>query len=80
MPAPVCVEVRRDALRVGFDRAIKLEFHCPKVSSNAGLFPYLDLDEAAQLTDPRGPPDFDGDGTVGILDLLTLLANWGPCR
>ena len=23
--------------------------------------------------------DFDADGTVGILDLLTLLANWGPC-
>ena len=23
--------------------------------------------------------DFDTDGTVGILDLLTLLANWGPC-
>ncbi len=22
--------------------------------------------------------DFDGDG-VGIDDLLTLLANWGPC-
>ena len=22
-------------------------------------------------TDPGGPPDFDGDGTVGILDLLT---------
>ncbi|MCZ6542731.1 MAG: hypothetical protein O6768_03610 [Planctomycetota bacterium] len=21
----------------------------------------------------------NGDGTVGILDLLTLLANWGPC-
>ncbi len=30
-------------------------------------------------TDPSGPPDFDGDGTVGILDLLTLLANWGAC-
>ncbi len=27
---------------------------------------------------PR-PADFDGDGTVGILDLLTLLANWGAC-
>ena len=25
------------------------------------------------------PADFDGDGNVGILDLLTLLANWGPC-
>jgi hypothetical protein len=43
-------EARRDALRVGFDRAIKLEFHGAKVSSDAGLFPYRDLDEAAQLT------------------------------
>ncbi len=33
-------EARRDALRVGFDRAIKLEFHGAKVSSDAGLFPY----------------------------------------
>ena len=23
------------------------------------------------------PADFDGDGSVGILDLLTLLVNWG---
>ena len=23
--------------------------------------------------------DRDGDATLGILDLLTLLANWGPC-
>ena len=23
--------------------------------------------------------DLDGDGTVGITDLLTLLGNWGPC-
>ncbi|MCH8345064.1 MAG: hypothetical protein IH983_13910 [Planctomycetes bacterium] len=26
----------------------------------------------------RRAGDFDGDGTIGILD-LTLLANWGPC-
>ncbi|MCZ6542666.1 MAG: hypothetical protein O6768_03285 [Planctomycetota bacterium] len=25
------------------------------------------------------PGDLDGDGTVGILDLLALLAAWGPC-
>ncbi len=25
------------------------------------------------------PADFDGDGNVGVSDLLTLLANWGPC-
>ncbi|MCZ6811530.1 MAG: hypothetical protein O7D97_05950, partial [Planctomycetota bacterium] len=30
-----------------------------------------------RATDSGSPPDFDGDGTVGILDLLTLLANWG---
>lgn len=34
---------------------------------------------AAWGTDPGGPPDFDNDGIVGILDLLHLLANWGPC-
>ena len=34
---------------------------------------------AAWGTDPSGPPDFDNDGTVSILDLLALLANWGPC-
>ncbi len=25
------------------------------------------------------PGDLDGDGSVGIIDLLTLLAAWGPC-
>ena len=30
-------------------------------------------------TDPGCPPDFDNDGTVDILDLLALLANWGAC-
>ena len=25
------------------------------------------------------PADLDGDGVVGILDLLTLLVEWGPC-
>ena len=24
--------------------------------------------------------DLDGDGTVGIVDFLALLANWGPCE
>ncbi len=25
------------------------------------------------------PADFDGNGSVGVSDLLALLANWGPC-
>ena len=44
-------EAGKDALRVGFDRSIKLEFHGARLSSNAGLFPYRDLDDAAQLTE-----------------------------
>ncbi len=42
-------EAGQKALRVGFDRAITLEFHGARVSSDAGLFPYRDLDDAAQL-------------------------------
>ena len=24
-------------------------------------------------------PDIDGDGTVGVVDLLVILGQWGPC-
>ena len=44
-------EAGRDALRRGFDRTVKLEFHGATVSSNAGLLPYRDLDEAVRLTE-----------------------------
>ena len=44
-------EAGKDALRVGFNRSIKLEFHGARISSDAGLFPYRDLDEAAKLTE-----------------------------
>ncbi len=44
-------EGRRDALRVDFDASIKLEFHGARVSSDAGLFPYRELDDAARLTE-----------------------------
>ena len=44
-------EARKEALRLDFDRRIKLEFHGARVSSDAGLFPYRDLDDTMQLTD-----------------------------
>ena len=52
-------EAGRDTLRVGFEGTIKLEFHGAKVSSDAGLFPYRDIDEAAQLTETGAAELFD---------------------
>jgi len=44
-------EARRDALRVDFDGSIKLEFHGARVSSDAGLFPYREVDQVFGLTE-----------------------------
>ena len=47
-------EARAEALRVGFNRALRLEFHGAKVTSDAGLLAYRELDEAFDLTDSAG--------------------------
>ena len=66
-------EARKDALRVGFDRALKLEFHGAKVSSDAGLFPYRDLDDAARLTESGAARLFDFRTGSNISHSMTAL-------
>ena len=67
-------EGHKEALRVNFDRSLKVEFHGANVTSDAGLLAFRELDEALGLTEIVG--GLLADTRTGLNTRHTLLAQF----
>ena len=77
-------ESESNAPRLDFDRRVKLEFHGSKVTSDAGLLPYRELDDVlglmaiaeSQLADGRSGKN----GRHGLVGMLRQSVFGPTCR
>ena len=58
-----------------FDNPVHENRYGARVVANA----LWDAMEDYLASNPPNPVDLDGDGNIGVVDLLMLLAAWGPC-
>ena len=56
----------KEPLRVTFDRRLKLEFHGTRITSDAGLLAYRQLDDALGLTAIYAMGDKGPDWALGL--------------
>ncbi|WP_173982081.1 transposase, partial [Magnetospirillum sp. SS-4] len=70
----VAGETESGDLRVAFDRRLKLEFHGSKVTSDAGLLAFRELDAALGLTEMAG--QILADNRTGTNNRHTLTAQF----
>jgi hypothetical protein len=66
-------EARKEALQVGFDASVRLEFHGATVSSDGGLLAYREVDDAMALTAQAGAALADWRTGANIRHSLTAL-------
>ena len=73
-------ESKDGVLRLDFDRRLKIEFHGSKVTSDAGLLPYRELDDAVGLTEIVGDVLTDTrrgkNGRHGLVGQFLLITSY----
>ncbi len=81
-PSHPAGESRKPHLRVDFDRRLKLEFHGSKITSDAGLLAYRELDEVLGLTELAKKPALaiwgEADRTLHAQHFLPLFSQAFP--
>src|SRR5271167_3410767 len=73
-------EANRGALRLDFDRRLLLQFRGSAITSDAGLLPYRELDDAVGLTDTAANTLADSRTGKNIRHLLGGLLRQSACR